>query len=92
MGVAIRMFDAWMLADEKTLTQVLGYNINRQANPETIHNPKHLCADLLANSSIQISQSQMYARVSCEIDIDILCDRCRSGFRPFAASVRNIFQ
>jgi len=92
MGVAIRMFDAWMLADEKTLTQVLDYNVNRQPNPETIRKPKKVCENLLAESSIQMSQSEMYAKVSYELDLDILCDRCQSGFRPFATFVRNIFQ
>jgi len=92
MGVAIRTFDAWMLADEKALTEVLDYNINRQTDPETIINPKQVCARLLEESQVQISQSEMYARVSCKIDIDILCDRCQTGFRPFAAYVRNIFQ
>ncbi|MCH8118251.1 MAG: DUF4276 family protein [Planctomycetes bacterium] len=92
MGVAIRMFDAWMLADEKALTEVLGDNINRQSTPETIRNPKQVCAKLLEDSQIQISQSEMYARVSCKINIDILCDRCQSGFKPFATYVRNIFK
>jgi len=92
MGVAIRMFDAWMLADEKALTEVLGDNINRQSNPETIRNPKQVFAKLLEDSQIQISQSEMYARVSCKINIDILCDRCQSGFKPFATYVRNIFK
>jgi hypothetical protein len=92
MGVAIRMFDAWMLADEKALTEVLGDNINRQSNPETIRKPKQVCAKLLEDSQIQISQREMYARVSCKVNIDILCDRCQSGFKPFATYVRNIFQ
>ena len=91
MGVAIRMFDAWMLADEKALAEVLGDNIDRQADPETIRNPKQVCEELLTNSQIQISQSEMYARVSSKINLDILCDRCQSGFRPFASNVRNIF-
>jgi hypothetical protein len=92
MGVAIRMFDAWMLADEKALTEILGDNINRQADPETIPNPKKVCAELLEDSQIQISQREMYARVSSKINIDILYDRCQSGFKPFATYVRNIFQ
>jgi hypothetical protein len=92
LGVAIRMFDAWILADEKALTRVLGHNINRQADPETIRNPKQVCKTLLLESSIQISQSEMYAKVSYELDLDILCDRCRSGFKPFATFVRKIFQ
>ena len=92
MGVAIRMFDAWMLADEKTLTQVLDYCINRQPDPERIRNPKQVCADLLAHSPIQMSQSEMYASVSLGIDIKVLSKRCPSGFEPFAKSVRKIFQ
>ena len=92
MGVAIRTFDAWMLADEKALTEVLGHNVNRQPAPETIRRPKQVCAVLLADSDSQISQSEMYARVSGEINVDTLCDRCPSGFSPFAARVRNIFK
>jgi len=92
MGVAIRAFDAWMLADERALSEVLGRNVNRQADPETIANPKDVCAGLLDESQAQISQSEMYARVSCKINIDILCDRCQSGFRPFATRVRNMLE
>ena len=92
MGVAIRMFDAWMLADEKTLSEVLGDKVNRQADPETIRNPKRVCADLLTKSQAQMSQSEMYTNVSQLIDVDILCDRCPLGFKPFAGYVRNVFQ
>ena len=92
MGVAIRTFDAWMLADEQALTKVLGYKTNKQPDPETIRNPKQVCETLLTRSQEGMSQSQMYERVSREINIDILCDRCQSGFRPFATRVRNIFQ
>lgn len=92
MGVAIRTFDAWMLADEQALTTVLGCRTDRQPNPEAIRNPKQVCATLLAGSQEGISQRQMYERVAREINIDILFDRCQSGFRPFATRVRNIFQ
>ena len=91
MGVAIRMFDAWMLADERALTQILGYRINRQSDPETIRNPKQICAELLIESPTQISQREMYARISSSIGLDILSDRCPLGFRPFAAYVRKLF-
>lgn len=33
-GIAIRTFDAWMLADERALTTVLGCQIQRQPAPE----------------------------------------------------------
>ncbi|MBN2180871.1 MAG: DUF4276 family protein [Sedimentisphaerales bacterium] len=91
MGVAIRMFDAWMLADEKALTEVLGYRVNRQPDPETIRNPKQICAELLEESPAQIPQREMYAGISSNIDIDILSDRCPLGFEPFAKYVKNLF-
>jgi hypothetical protein len=92
MGVAIRTFDAWMLADEKTLTVVLGYTISKQGEPESIRDPKQVCADLLAKSGTRMAQSEMYARVAQRIDMHLLDARCRSGFKPFATYVRNIFR
>lgn len=92
MGVAIRTFDAWMLADEKALSEALGGNVDRQPDPETIRDPKQTCADLLAKSNKQISQSQMYAEVSVRIDIDALSNRCRQGFKPFAGHVKGVFR
>jgi hypothetical protein len=92
LGVPIRSFDAWMLADEKALTEVLGYTVNRQPDPETTGHPKKVCQGLLDKSDKQMRQREMYSLVSCEIDIDILCDRCQSGFKPFAAHVKNVFQ
>ncbi len=91
LGVAIRTFDAWMLADEKALTRVLGYAVSTQPEPEGIRNPKELCMRLLADGPNQMAQSQMYAEVSCQMDLDVLCTRCPSGFSPFAAHVRAVF-
>ncbi len=90
-GVAIWSFDAWMLADEKTLTTVLGCKIDRQPDPESIRDPKRRCAQLLDRSPNRMSQSEMYARLSERLDIDILCERCQRGFKPFATNVRGVF-
>ena len=92
MGVTIRAFDAWMLADETTLGAVLDCAVARQADPETIRDPKQLCAGLLANSQNQMTQSAMYARIMAQIDIAVLDSRCPSGFRPFANRVRRLFE
>ena len=92
MGVAIRAFDAWMLADETTLTTVLRYAVTRQADPEAIRHPKQVCADLLASSQNQMTQREMYASVMAGIDVAILASRCPSGFRPFANRVRGLFE
>lgn len=91
MGVAIRMFDAWMLADEKALTEVLGYTVAKQRNPETIGKPKTVCARLLENSKSQMAQREMYAEIARRIDIDILSSRCPMGFGPFARHVQQMF-
>src|SRR5687767_12965367 len=47
LGVAVRTFDAWMLADERALTETLGRNVDRQPDPERIRDPKAECARLL---------------------------------------------
>ncbi|MBN2133476.1 MAG: DUF4276 family protein [Sedimentisphaerales bacterium] len=92
MGVAIRTFDAWLLADEGTLTKVLGYQVNKQPDPERIRGPKAICADLLTCSPNRMTQTEMYARVANQIDITVLSARCPSGFAPFAARAGRIFE
>ena len=92
MGVAIRVFDAWMLADEKALTDVLGCVVPRQPDPEVIRDPKGICAGLLADGRNQMAQHEMYAEVACRIDVDIVSSRCPTGFRPFAGYVRQVFE
>ena len=92
MGVAIRSFDAWMLAHEQALTDVLGRRIDRQPEPETIRDPKRLCADLLAGSPNRMAQSEMYARVADRVDIAVLSSRCQMGFGPFSRYVRQVFE
>ncbi len=91
MGVAIKMFDAWMLADEKALTEVLGCTIARQRDPESIDEPKRVCERLRANGANEMAQREMYARVALRLDIDVLTSRCRKGFNPFAERVRKMF-
>jgi hypothetical protein len=91
VGVAIRTFDAWMLADERALTEVLGCMVSRQPDPETIRDPKGACAGLLANGRNQMAQSEMYARIARRIDIDLLSSRCPMGFGLFARYVRQVF-
>jgi hypothetical protein len=88
MGVAIETFDAWMLADEKALTRVLGHAVPRQPDPETIRDPKGVCAGLLGE---KMAQREMYAQVALRLDIDILTSRCTKGFKPFARHVRRMF-
>ena len=91
MGVAVKMFDAWMLADEKALTEVLGCHVRKQRDPETIRKPKKDCARLLESGVNQMAQREMYAEVALRLDIEILTKRCPKGFKPFAERVRKMF-
>lgn len=91
MGVAIRTFDAWILADEKALTDVLGYGVARQSNPETIGTPKKVCEKLLDRGKNQMAQREMYAEIALRVNLDVLTSRCPKGFKPFAEHVRRMF-
>lgn len=90
LGVAIRTFDAWMLADEGALSDVLACNVPRQRDPETIADPKDVCERLLAESEGTIRQRDMYAKVVRVADIGTLEGRCPRGFAPFAGRVRRL--
>jgi hypothetical protein len=90
LGVAIRSFDAWMLADEKALAQVLNCPISCQSKPETIPDPKRQCKALRDGSQREISLSEMYSEVAGATNLDLLCERCPNGFAPFAERVRFI--
>jgi hypothetical protein len=90
LGVAIRTFDAWMLADEHALSAVLGYTVTRQPNPENVRDPKQKCVGLLSNCSQAMSQREMYAATAAGADLDVVAERCPRGFAVFAGRVRNL--
>lgn len=92
LGVAIRTFDAWMLADESALTCVLGFQVNRQRNPETIPDPKAVCRRLLKkrDDGLTMKLREMYAAVCDAANLDTLQSRCPKGFAPFAERVKEI--
>ncbi|MCK4342775.1 MAG: DUF4276 family protein [Phycisphaerae bacterium] len=88
LGVAIRTFDAWMLADERALGAVLGYIVDRQPSPERIADPKSRCLALLKGSKKRMTPSDMYSAVAEDTDLGTLEARCPKGFAPFAKRVR----
>lgn len=87
-GVAIRTFDAWMLADAKALSAALGQTVQTQPAPEALDDPKSICQRLLDGCSLDSSLAELYAGVAQAMRIEVLEDRCRKGFKPFAARVR----
>jgi len=90
LGVAIRTFDAWMLADERALSQVLKMQVQTQPAPEKICDPKQTCVSMLAVSGQDMRQTEFYAVLSKAIDIAKLENRCPKGFAPFASRLRAI--
>ena len=85
LGVAIRTFDAWILADERALSQILNDTISAQSRPEEVRDAKERCAELLTNS---MAQNEFYAAVAAKARIDTLEKQCPKGFAPFAERVR----
>ena len=88
LGVAIKTFDAWMLADEQALSEVLETPIDPLPNPESESDPKRRCESLRDTAQSQLSLREMYARIASRTDLEKLGDRCPNGFAPFARRVR----
>ncbi len=90
MGVAIRTFDAWMLADERAVSTTLECAVQTQADPEAMHDPKSVCKRLLDDSGSSITQAEMYAKIADQARLETLEQRCPRGFAPFATRVRGL--
>ena len=88
LGVAIKTFDAWMLADEQALSAVLGTHIDLSPNPESEDDPKSRCENLRNEARSQLSPRAMYAEIAERTDMEKLEARCPNGFAPFAGRVR----
>src|ERR1700722_11030763 len=86
--VAILEFDAWMLADEKAITRVMGRTIQRQPDPEDISDPKAHCLALCHSNSQKTGLGELYAEIATHLDLEVLTNRCPKGFAPFAKRVR----
>lgn len=89
-GVAIKTFDAWMLADENALSSIFRTDISRQRSPEKIADPKSAFRNLMAACPTENSQSKLYAMISELTDLDVIVERCPKGFKPFAENVRRM--
>ena len=90
LGVAIKTFDAWMLADEQALSRVLGTHIDLPPNSESEGDPKSKCENLRNDAPSQLSLRAMYAEIAKRTDMEKLEARCPNGFAPFAGRVRSL--
>lgn len=90
IGIAIRTFDAWFLADQTALAKVLSMNVDRQPDPEGISDPKGVC-QLLSNSAGRgRCLRDFYSEVAAIADLQMWRDRCPGGFALFAERVEGL--
>ena len=87
LGLAIRTFDAWMLADHVALSKAVNRTVHTQKQPETIKDPKSQCVRILADADCGVPLSEIYLHVANEIDLERLTQRCPKGFGPFRSRV-----
>lgn len=87
-GVAVRMFDAWMLADETAVSSATGRTVPCQPNPEGVRVPKTVCREFLEAGTESRTQSEMYVVIAESARLDVLERRCPIGFAPFADRIR----
>ncbi len=92
MGVAIRTFDAWMLADEQAFSKVLGRAIQRQPDPETISDAKSVCDGFLKSAGSLMRLDKMYADIAEQAKIAVVEERCPRGFGVFAGRIREMLR
>jgi len=85
LGLAKEAFEAWMIADEKTLGLVLKLPgpARTQRSPETIPDPKQRLNEIAGR---RVTGCKL-AKVAEEVDLDRLAKRCKRGFGRFKQAV-----
>jgi hypothetical protein len=90
-GVAIRSFDAWMLADEAALSDVFGRVVDRLSEPEGTKEPKsELRRVAQAGGDRSRGHRQDYLHLAEKLNLSTLEQRCPKGFKPFADRIRKL--
>ena len=81
IGLAVKTFDAWMLADEQAISKAIQSTVQRQKSPESINDPKQLLHDLIQGASD--IRTVVYLAIAEHSSLDTLRERCCTGFEPF---------
>jgi hypothetical protein len=97
VGVAIETIEAWLLADEGAMTEVIGVNIARQPDPETLDGakgtPRHpkavLEACMTPAKARGLRAADIKRRIAEAADLKVVEARCSAGFGRFAQEVRS---
>ena len=90
LGVAVKTYDAWMLADEQALSRALAQTIQRLPDPEAIEDPKSRCQQLRQQHRPEIGLTDLYVEVAQTASLEQIEHRCPKGFAVFAERVRRL--
>lgn len=89
-GLAIRIFETWLLADIKTVTKILDREIEQLEDLETSADTKNILNSAIANStylSEDISNQRSLRvkwKLAFEVDLAAIKDLCPIGYSAFA--------
>ena len=84
-GLAIRDFEAWLLADSETVSRILGEKIEQITDLENFTNSKDTLESAINQSSyINKPLLQIKWDLAFEIDLAILKSSCPKGYGAFA--------
>jgi hypothetical protein len=88
-GLAIRIFETWLLADIKTVTKILDREIEQFENLEALDGTKNILDSAIAESAY-LSEDKSYQRslrvkwkLAFEVDLAVIKDRCPIGYATF---------
>jgi len=90
IGIAVRTFDAWFLADHIALAKVCGATVDPQADPETHRDPKTACECIVDDAGSPIRLRDLYSALAEYADLELLRERCPKGFGVFADRVESL--
>lgn len=90
IGIAVRSFDAWFLADHAALSEVLSTTISMQPDPERHDDPKTVCQSLRSSGLNNYSLRDLYSLVAAIANLDVIKRRCPKGFEVFANRVTSL--
>lgn len=91
IGIAIRTFDAWMLADHVAVSGALSCRVDMIGSIESHKNPKEHFRQLRDGAGQGGRVRDLYAKIAELARLDVLEKNCPAGFKPFADNVRSLF-
>ena len=80
IGLAVKSFDAWMLADEVAISAAIGKTVHKQKKPEDHKDPKDTMRGIVTDCD---AMTDLYAKIADQANIEMLCKSCPKGFAPF---------